>query len=73
MWDKIRENFRENALQYRGYRGFNKFDSISLVVVGVGALVLLVGFLLDSGGLGVFGVFVLFLGLYILMRDFPSQ
>ena len=65
--------FRESAFHYRGYRGFNTLDRIAIVVGGVGAILLLGTFILDSDGLLGVGFFLLVVGFLILIRDFPGE
>jgi hypothetical protein len=69
MWERL----RGYALCYRGYRGFNTLDRISIVAMGLGGVVLLVLFLFDlDGSMGPGGV-LLVLGFIVLVRDFPGQ
>lgn len=69
MWDR----FRRVAYEYRGYRGFNTLDRISIVAMGLGGLALLVGSVFDSDALTVVGTLVLVVGLLTLVRAFPGE
>lgn len=69
MWAKL----RTVAFQYRGYRGFNTLDRISIAAMGLGGVALLVGSLFDLEVLPGVGVLLIILGLLTLVRAFPGE
>jgi hypothetical protein len=69
-WNRL----RENAHHYRGYQGFNTLDRLSIAAMGLGAVPVLVGFLLfRSEGVAGLGAFLLVIGFLTLVRDLPGE
>ncbi len=67
------KRLRDGAYHYRGYRGFNTLDRLSLAGMAIGGVAVLVSFLLDSAGIGGLGLFLVIIGLLTLIRHFPGD
>ncbi len=69
----VRDRLRENAYHYRGYRGFNTLDRISLAAMGLGGMLLLGGLVFNADSIAGLGGFLLILGFLVLIRAFPGS
>ena len=68
MW----ERFRKNTRQFRGYRGFDTVDRISIAVMAVGLVLFVAGLLIDADGTAGIGFLFFILGMLTLARDLPG-